>query len=151
MSFQFRFASILQLRRQQRDEAGAAVGQANEAIRRIDDQLDAIGRERESFRRGPGDDRVGDVSVDRLLARGRYDLQLQAQIHALGETRSKLIQELERRKQVLVAAQAEVKRYDRLQEKERNAYLAEQFKHQQAEADDATAGRYTIKRRSKRA
>jgi flagellar FliJ protein len=147
MSFQFRFASILQLRRQQRDEAGAAVGQVNEAIRRVDDQSDAIGREKQSVRDGAGKDRVGNVSVDGLLARGRYDLQLQAEIQALSETRSKLIQELERRQQVLVTAEAEVKRYERLEEKERKAYHAEVFKHEQAEADDATARRYTIERR----
>jgi flagellar FliJ protein len=147
MSFQFRFASILGLRRQQRDEAGAAVGQATEAIRRVDDQSDAIHRERQSFREGSVEDRVGNVSVDGLLTRGRYELQLEAEMKALSETRSKLMQELERRQQLLVTAESEVKRYERLEEKERNAYHAEVFKHEQAEADDATARRYTIERR----
>lgn len=147
MTFQFRFASILQLRRQQRDEAGAAVGQANEAIRRVDEQTDAIQRERQSFRRRDGEDRIGKVSVDALLARGRYDLQLQAEIQTLSETRSKLMQELQRRQQLLVNAQAEVKRYERLQENDRKAYHAQVLKHEQAEADDATARRYTIERR----
>ena len=38
MKFKFRFETLLDLRRRQRDEAGAAVGQANEAIGRIDQQ-----------------------------------------------------------------------------------------------------------------
>jgi len=146
MSFQFRFAVILQLRRRERDEAGAAVGQANEAIGRIDDQSEAIRVQRQALREGASQNRVGDVSVDALLARGRYDLQLQAEIHALSDTRAKLVQELERRQLALVAAEAEVKRFERLEEKERTASYAEALRREQAEADDATATRYTIER-----
>ena len=149
MSFQFRFASILQLRRRERDEAGAAVGQANAAIGRIDEQCEAIQLERQSILAGARERRVGNVSVDALLARGRYDLQLQAEIHSLGETRAELIKELERRQGVLVASEAEVKRFERLEENERAACHALQLRREQAEADDATARRYTIERQRK--
>ncbi len=146
MSFLFRFAAILQLRCRQRDEAGAAVGQANEAIRRIDQQREEIEQERQSVRQGASDQRVGGVSVDALLAAGRYDLQLQAQSQTLGDTRAKLVQELERRQMALVAAEAEVKRFERLEEKDRENYLAETLRREQAEADDAAGRRYTIER-----
>lgn len=130
----------------ERDEAGAAVGQANEAIGRIDDQIESIHAQRQALRRGASDNRVGNVSVDTLLADGRYDLQLEADIRALRQTRSELVQELERRQGTLMAAELEVKRFERLEEKERAAFYAEASRREQAEADEATARRYTIER-----
>lgn len=147
MSFQFRFASILQLRRRERDEAGAAVGQANAAIAKIDQRCEEIEAERQSLRSGASDRRVGDVSVNALLTRGRYDIQLQADIQSLGETRGELTKELQRRQHALMSAEAEVKRFERLEEKERAAFLALELQREQAEADDSTARRYTIQRR----
>jgi flagellar FliJ protein len=149
MSFQFRFATILQLRRRERDEAGAAVGQANAAIGRIDEQSKAIQRERQSLRERASEQRVGSVSVDALLTKGRYEIQLEAEIQSLAETRAELIKELERRQDALVASEAEVKRFERLQEKERAACHVLELRREQAEADDATARRYTIERRRK--
>ena len=146
MSFEFRFASILQLRRQERDQAGSAVGQANEAIARVDQQIESIGLERQSLRWSSGNNRVGSISVDALLAGGRYDLQLQAQIQSLTETRGEMLQELERRQKTLTEAEAEVKRFERLEEKERAAYRVQEIRREQAEADEATARRYTIER-----
>jgi flagellar FliJ protein len=146
MSFQYRFAVILQLRRRERDTAGAAVGQANEAIRRIDEQTEAIERQRQNLRQETGQERVGNISVDALLVRGRYDLQLQAEMQSLQHTRSELVQELQRRQIALIAAEAEVKRFERLEQKDRTAYHAQAFRREQAEADDATARRYTLKR-----
>ncbi|MCH1439982.1 MAG: flagellar export protein FliJ, partial [Rubripirellula sp.] len=78
MPADFRFKSLLDLRRQQRDEAGAALGQANEAIAKVNTQIDEIKRERIALRDTRDVNRQGNVSVDALLAHGRYDLQLQA-------------------------------------------------------------------------
>ena len=147
MSFQFRFATILQLRRRERDEAGAAVGQANEAIGRVDQQCESIQAERQSLRDGANQQRTGTVSVDRLLTGGRYEMQLQAEIQSLNETRAELMKELQRRRTALTAAEAEVKRFERLEEKERAAFHVLELRREQAEADDATARRYTIARR----
>lgn len=146
MNFQYRFATILQLRRRQRDEVGAAVGQAHEAIRRVDEQSEAIQRERMLLREDSQQQRLGEVSVDGLLVQGRYDMQLQAQLQTLGKTRGELIQELQRRQQALVAAEAEVRRFEKLEEKDRNAFRNAQLRQQQAEADDATSSRYIIDR-----
>lgn len=146
MSFQFRFASILQLRLRERDTAGAAVGQADEAIRRVDEQITVIQQQRQSLRAESDVDRVGNLSVDSLLASGRYDLQLQGDIGALEQTRLELMQELQRRQHVLREAEAEVKRFERLKEKEQQQFQAEQLRREQFESDEATARRYTITR-----
>ena len=146
MKFQFRFATILQLRRRERDEAGAAVGQAHEAIHRIDLQTDEIERERTTIRENSQQQRLGAVSVDGLLVQGRYDLQLQARLQTLRNTRGELVQELHRRQHALVAAEAEVKRFERLEEKDRRAFQTALLRRQQAESDDATSSRYIIER-----
>ena len=67
MPADFRFKSLLDLRRQQRDEAGAALGQANEAIAKVNTQIDEIKRERTILRDMEDVNRQGDVSVDALL------------------------------------------------------------------------------------
>ncbi len=146
MNFQYRFASILELRRRQRDEVGAAVGQAHEAIRRVDEQTEMIQRERTSLHTDAQHRRLGSVSVDGLLSQGRYDMQLQAQIQSLAKTRGELVQELQRRQQALVLAEAEVRRFEKLEEKDRMAFRSAILRREQAESDDATASRYIIDR-----
>ncbi len=146
MSFEFRFATLLQLCRRRRDQVGGEVGQAIEAISRVDERMELLRNQRESLRTGSNENRIGNVSVDGLLARGRYDLQLQAELNSLEVTRKELVQELDRRQQVLVEAEAEVKKFERLEEKERTAFQVEQFRREQAEADDASGRRYTIAR-----
>ena len=146
MSFQYRFATILQLRRRQRDEVGSAVGQAHQAIRRVDEQVEAIQRERMMLRQNSQQQRSGAVSVDGLLVQGRYDLQLQAQLQSLAKTRGELLQELQRRQHALVAAESEVRRFEKLEEKDRNVFVQAMLRRQQAEADDASASRYIIDR-----
>lgn len=146
MKFQFRFASILQLRQQARDDAGMAMGQAIAAIKRIDDHRNEIESERQTLRQ-MDQTRIGNVSVDSLLAGGRYDLQLLTQLESLAQTKTQLLQELDRRRQALAAAEAEVKRFERLEAKDRQRFLAEQAKCEQAEIDDATLRKYALMRR----
>jgi flagellar FliJ protein len=146
MSFQFRFASIMMLRRQQRDETGVLVGKANEAIARVDEQVEEITQQRQSARLQSQEFREGAVSVDRLLSSGRFEMQLDADIQALKQTRAQLMQELERRQLALTAAEAEVKRFERLEENERAEYRAELNRKEQAEQDEVTSSRYLRQR-----
>lgn len=147
MTFHFRFATLLQLHRRTRDEAGVDVGKANEALRRIDNQYEQLLNERAILIQQAGASRVGSISIDRVLSHGRYEVQLQADMISLGQTRQQLEQELQRRRQVLIAAEAEVKRFERLEENERITYLAERLRKEQATADEASAVRYLMERR----
>ena len=72
--------------------------------------------------------------------------RLKAEIQSLNETRAELMKELQRRQTALTDAEAEVKRFERLEEKERTAFHLLELRREQAEADDATARRYTIAR-----
>ncbi|WP_283432900.1 flagellar export protein FliJ [Neorhodopirellula lusitana] len=163
MAFQFRFDSLLQLRERQRDEVGNEVGKANEAIRRVDEQIEQLQQERDQLRAqaagviagqtqtGTTDatpTRPANLSVDRMLQQGRYDLQLQTEQMSLRQTRGTLMQELDRRQTLLVAAEAEVKKLERLRETRQTEHTKLQLQREQAEADDLTTARMVIARRN---
>ena len=99
--------------------------------------------------RRSSESRQGSISIDSILSHGRYDIQLQADVQSLHETRSKLELELERRQNALIAAEAEVKRFERLEEKEMSVFRADQLKREQAEADEASSVRYMMERRQR--
>ncbi len=144
MTFQFRFETLMHVRRRERDEAAVALGQAGAAIERIETQIDDIATKRKSVRDTSSHQRTGEICVDDLLIQGRYDLQLEAETLALGQTLDELREEEKRRRQVLVHAEAEVKRFERLLENDRARYVAEMRRREQFEADDATSRQYTI-------
>ena len=144
MNFRFRFETLLDLRRRQRDEAGAAVGKANEAIGRVDHEREDLNRQRVELRQQSSTARSGRVSVDRLLSAGRYDMQLESEDRALLQTRGELIQELVRRQQKLMNAEAELKRFEKLRQHDQERHEAELRRREQAEADDASGRRYAL-------
>jgi len=146
LPFEFRFGALLELRRQERDEAGIAVGHANAAIAKVHQQIDVKELERVSLRDGSDAHRQGDLSVDALLSLGRYDLQLQADIQALKTTLSELDTELERRREKLVVAEAELKRFEKLRERAELEFRALESKRELAEADEVTTRRHIIQR-----
>ena len=146
MNFQFRFKTILNLRRRERDEAGGEVAQAHQAIARLEDEIETIRQVRQQLQRETQRRRLGEVSVDDLLSQGRYDLQLQAQMHSLHATLNQLQVELQRRSQRLVEAEAEVKRFERLEENDLAVYRRELAKREQVELDEAAARRFLLNR-----
>lgn len=146
MPAEFRFKALLDLRRQQRDEAAASLGQASEAIAKVNAQIDEIKSERVNLRDQDDVNRHGDVSVDALLAHGRYDLQLQADIGALKSTVAELTVEMDRRRVKLVDAEAELKRFEKLKENEEAEFRALESKRENAETDEVSSRRYILQR-----
>ena len=116
MSRNFRFASLLQWRERQRDEAGAEVGQAIEAINRIDQQRQCILQQQQEIKQRASESMVGELSMDRLLSSGRYTMQLEMDLRSLADTRDQLVQALNVRQEKLMLAEAEVKRFEKLKE-----------------------------------
>lgn len=157
MSFQFRFDSILRLRCRERDDAGIEVGNANEAIRRVQEQITKVQRQRDEVRvqssgllesgssNASGSSDIT-FAVDGIVQRGRYDLQLQAELVSLEQTVVTLKQERDRRLDLLVKAEAEVKRIERLRETQQTEHYQAELKREQAEADDMTTARMVIAR-----
>lgn len=135
----FRFATIQRLHEHRRDEVGREVSQAYEAVAKIDErigevqmQLDAAKREQQS------------ISVDRvdsLLAAGRYQLQLKADLQQLEQTRQQLQVEAQRRVDRLREAQAEVQKFEHLRVIAAEKLLADQNQRMQAEIDEFNSRR----------
>lgn len=151
LSFRYRFESLLTLHRRRRDEVGGEVGKAVEAIRRVDEQIELLRKQREEMRAqaagrfaNTGSGAATAVPVDRMLQEGRYDLQLAGDQHSLRNTREQLVVELDRRRGLLVEAEAEVKRLERLRETQRTEHQQLMLQAEQAEADDLTAARMII-------
>ncbi len=152
--FRFRFESLLSLRRRRRDEVGGEVGKATEAIRRVDEQIDSLQQQRDAVRveaaerfASTGSGGTTRVVVDRILQEGRYDIQLSLEQNALRDTRAKLEVELNRRRGLLVEAEAEVKQLERLRETQMAEHHQLQLQADQAEADDLTSARMVIAQR----
>ena len=122
------------------------MGKAEEAIQRVDAQIESLSAEQISLRENADASRKGAVSVDNLLSKGRYDMQLQAEISTLQQARSQLVQERSRRQKCLVDAEAELKRFEKLEKNDRAAYAAETVRREQAAADDDAGRRHTLTR-----
>ncbi|TWU26670.1 Flagellar FliJ protein [Novipirellula galeiformis] len=144
MKYEFRFASILDLRQRERDEAGGLVGEANAAIAKIESQIEDLQQQRQTALSEQVEARIGGIAVDQLLAKGRYNLQLQAEIYGLEQTRVKLDEELQRRQQRLRDAETEVKKFQRMKEIDFNQHQQEMNRREQIEIDEMNNRRFAI-------
>lgn len=135
----FRFQSLLELRERERDEVGLEVGKVLEAISKVESQIteidDLLGRQRQADMR----DRTGSVSVQGLLDHGRYSAQLEHDRKQLEVTLGQLTQEYERRRELLAASQAEVRRFEILKDRMHAESLATAKRREQEVSDEAAA------------
>jgi len=69
-------------------------------------------------------------------------LQLQAEILSLQQTKAQLEQELQRRQTALAIAESEVKKFEKLEEKQQAQFQAAAMKREQNELDESSARRY---------
>lgn len=147
--FRFRFDSLMDLRARERDQAGMDVAKAVEAIDRVNEQIAQIEQQRTDIRNQQHETLQRDgVSVDQMLQHGRYDVQLHADQINLRQTLTQLNTELEKRRVHLVAAEAEVKRLERLRATQLAEHRVLESKQEQAEADDLTSARVVMMRRA---
>ena len=147
--FQFRFESLLRLRKQERDVAGKAVGDAEQAIEILQNQVTEISDQRDALRQTSSTWRTSQtIQVDRLMNEGRYDLQLVAQLEDLTTKTKQIVAERERRLVRLQEANAEVRRLERLKERQQAEWKQQQLVAEQAMLDDIAAGRYLRQVRS---
>ena len=120
--FQFRLSSVQKLREATRDERRQTLAQAYEAERLLAEQRAALAAELVGLRKdAKSGSTPGQVNVDKLLDVHRYEMVLQAQTVAMQRQQGQLVEEIERRRQALFAADQEV----RVLEKLRSRRLAE--------------------------
>ena len=137
--FKFRFATVLQLREDERDVARASVAEAYEALRQIEIRRDELIAERNSLDRESALRRTGILSVDRLLSEGRYERQLAAETTQVIATGVKIEAEIVRRQSLLTEANAAVRQMELLRENELAVWTELQAKIAQANLDEIAA------------
>lgn len=134
--FVFRFEAVLRLQENERDACRAHVAEAQRALDIVDGQIEMVDRSRGDLRGELQGALVGRVSVEQLLSRGRYDLQLDAERRGLISQRQQILVELQRRQLRLTMAEQECRKLERLREVGAERHQSEQLKRQQAVLDE---------------
>lgn len=139
--FKYRFNAILQLRENERDTVRGLVAEAYEALRQIELRREELRSERKNHELESSQRRAGTLSMDRLLADGRYDLQLAADDAQIVAASQKIEVELQRRQQLLADANAAVRQMEILRDNELASWNTRQAKIAQANLDEIAARR----------
>ncbi|TWT66109.1 flagellar export protein FliJ [Allorhodopirellula solitaria] len=151
--FHFRFDSLLTLHRRRRDEVSRELGKIRAAIDQFNDQIDRLQQQRDTLRQETAHHLAGSVDsappvrLDRLQHEARYDGQLAQEQDSLRSNRKQLDVELEQQRRCLVEAEAEVKRFERLREKQAATHQQREQKREQAAMDELAQARMIYSRR----
>ena len=134
--FEFRFDALLRLRHNERDAARLRVAEAQQALDIIGERIKEVEQNRGRLRGEVTGALVGRVTVDQLLRRGRYDLQLDAEQRELQVQYGQVDAEVDRRQQRLTIAEQECRKLERLREIMAERHQAGQLRQQQAALDE---------------
>jgi len=139
--FKFRLKTLLRLRETARDERRGQLAQAYEADDILRRQQEEVSRELAALgqrcRRASG---PGPVDIDRLLEAQRYEVVLRAHDQQTGVQRKAVAVEIDRRHQILVEADRQVRVIEKLREKQLQRHREEENRREVKELDEV-AGR----------
>jgi flagellar protein FliJ len=146
-SFVFSLAALLQYRKNRREHCQRLLAQvlADEVGLLSERERLLANRERqfEEIRRLS---RRGRVTVDGAATRRYHSLQLLGDVRRIDEKRKLVAQQLQLCRQALTKADAEVKVLERLEEKQRAAFLYEAERRAQHEREDAWNSRWLLEK-----
>jgi flagellar FliJ protein len=135
--FRFRFATLLKLRENERRQRQIELAQALEAERLLKSQAESIAAEistaKVSVRNASS---PGEVPVDSLLELQRYSLQLAAQAAAIAEQLGRIRAEVDRRRQIVVEADRQVRTLEKLRDKQAEAFRSAAEQEEQKRIDE---------------
>ena len=139
--FSYRFATLQRLYESARDDALQKLADAKKALEIIDQRIEENVRAKAALRESRHMALTGQVNVDRLLDRGRYDLQIDVDRRDLQNQRVQIAEEVQRRQQRVQLAEQECRKLDKLEERARANFLAAEQNRQQAELDELASQR----------
>jgi flagellar FliJ protein len=135
----FRLATLLKLRIDDRDRRRRELAQALEAQRILEEQIAALEAERTSMQTLIGQRvRPGSADVDGLLQINRYQIQLIGQRKTLDGQVAQVVAEAERRRQVLVEADRQVRVLEKLREKQAETAAEAALRQEIKDFDEAS-------------
>ena len=142
--FHFRLASLLRLREAARDERRRHLAEALRAESVLRDHRAALEKNVEVMRRqARAAAQPGHIDVDRLLEAQRYELALRAQVAIAEQQAAELRQEIENRRQALVAADREVRVLEKLRQRHLERFRAEEARREVKRMDEIASLAYS--------
>ena len=143
--YKFRLETLQKVREAHRDEQRASLAEAFRAEQVLEEnraQLVVEEQELRALRRSAGDGQY--LDVNRLLEAQRYELLLKAQSQELAKQAVLLAAETERRRQLLVEADREVRVLELLDERHRNAHVRDQQQAETKRLDESATVRWRV-------
>jgi flagellar export protein FliJ len=141
---QFRLATLLKIREQDRDMAAKAVQDVRLAIEKLDNaqlEIDEANRQMNEARKQSSS---GAINLNQILDAQRYQLVLSAQSTQIADHKGKLNQELERRQFTLVQSQKAVKSLEKLRDQRSQAADLHALARQQERLDEWSSIRHAM-------
>ena len=135
--FKFRLATLLRLREATRDERRSELAEAFRADDLLEQQQGELGTELGELKsRYRAAAEPGTVHIDRLVEVQRYEVTLKAQQTQLAKQREVVAAEIERRRQVLIGADRDVRVLEKLREKQALRHRREEDRRENKRLDE---------------
>lgn len=138
--FVFRFESLLQLAQSQQNAARVAMAAALGSLQQVHQRQHQVAAQRQQLLAAAGA-RLGALPLDPLLALARYERQLEREAADLRAEEQACEAQLQRCQADLQAADIELRRFERLKQRELASWRAAQGKREQALLDELAARR----------
>jgi len=144
--FEFRLQTVQTLRVRERDAAQEAYRQAQLAISKLEEEVESLLAEHASQQPVQAGSSQGMVNAQRLLESQRYQMHLMQEVGQLRQKIEMVTVECEKRRQNLVRREQAVRSLEKLEEKQRDAWEADQQRHAQIVLDEWSGFQYWSRR-----
>ncbi len=135
--FKFRLETLMKIRERERDEAREELAKAYQAVDILGEQFrDVAGQQQENESQRSEVQAVGKISVDSVIEVQRYRLLLRASRNEVVKQIEQVEVEVERRRQVLIEADREVRVLEKLKEKQMQRHAEEQDRIENNQMDE---------------
>jgi len=145
--YNFRLKTLQKVREAHRDQQRASLAEAFRAEQVLAENRAELAAEQQSLRELQRSAAAGQyLDVNRLLESQRYDLLLKAQSQELAKQATLLAAETERRRQILVEADRDVRVLELLDERHRRAHDRNEQRAETKQLDETATTRWRLKK-----
>ncbi len=138
--FRFKFHALLKYRQNRRDQTQVALAQLTQQAASLQSQVDRLRVQRhEQLEQIRGNCVQGTVDVDSAASRRFFATQLEYRAHATELGKQQILERIAGCRRTLVQADQDVKILERLEEKQRRAFVADAQRRDGLELEDVWA------------